>query len=271
MRSAVPWAILVLFLNPSGGAMAAQTYSIPVTVVPGSVEFRPSGSSSALPSVFSPVTLPVSEQVAGNSSCSEGLVTVDADVVDGGLEMGIGGATTGAGPATCSLGGELELDVEVQVPELGGTATSVRLTPSVVNFDFASHRRVSIGIAPVSSSGTTSSLPGLPFEEPSTSWELIWADGSGPTLSPPMRHFQWVPGDTLRFRVRVSASMFGNNGISTVGNVRTRWTYRVTVPEPSAGLSIPLGVLTLTWLASPRPSPVDIAESRGPQLSPESP
>lgn len=246
------WIGLILALCPSTSALAAQTFKLPITVVPGSVEFRPTGSSAAQPPIFTPTPLPVSFQVTGNSTCSGGLVDVDVEVVDGGLEVGIAGSAVAVGSSTCSLGGEVELDVEVAVPELGGTATAVRLVPEVVNSTFSSLRRISVGITPIASSGTTSSISGLPFAEPDTAWELVWADGAGPTLTPAIRHFHWVPGDTLRFRVRLSASMLGNNATSTSGSVRTRWEYRATVPEPSLGLSVPIGVLTLAWMAAPR-------------------
>ncbi len=252
LSARLAWIGLVVALCPATAARAAQTFKLPITVVAGSVAFRPSGSSASQPPVFSPTPLPVSFEVAGNSSCSGGLVDVDVELVDGGLEIGVAGSTLGVGSSTCSLGGDVELDVEVAVPELGGSATAVRLVPSVTSFAFSSLRRVSIGIAPVASSGTTSSISGLPFEEPSTGSELVWADGAGPTLTPAIRHFHWVPGDTLRFRVRLSASMLGNNATSTAGNVRTRWEYRATVPEPSLGLSLPIGVLTLAWMAAPR-------------------
>lgn len=249
------WIGFVVALCSSTSALAAQTFKLPVTVVPGSVAFRPTGSSASQPPVFSPTLLPVSFQVTGNSTCSSSLVTVDVAVVDGGLEIGIAGSAAGVGTSTCSLGGDVELDVEVAVPELGGSATAVRLVPEVSSFSFSSLRRVAVGIAPIAGSGSTSSIPGLPFDEPNTAWELVWADGAGPTLTPAIRHFHWVPGDTLRFRVRLSASMLGNNATSTSGSVRSRWEYRATVPEPSLGLSVPIGVLTLAWMASSRGAP----------------
>ena len=68
--------------------------------------------------------------------------------------------------------------------------------------------------------------------------------GSSEHLPPHALH--WVPGDTIRFGLTAALEMFGNTGNPAQGNVKVRWEYRVTVPEPSTGLSLPLG---MAWLA----------------------
>jgi hypothetical protein len=72
-------------------------------------------------------------------------------------------------------------------------------------------------------------------------------DPSSPSLlANPIFTQQWLPGDTLRFPVRLDIEF---QGIDTIGDFQIRYEYRVTVPEPSASLSLPIGALTLAGLS----------------------
>lgn len=131
--------LLVALLGWSFSASAAQTYKIPIVIVPGSVTFQGQGDYSPVGPPVS-VTFPISKQVTGVSpNCAAALVTVAAEVIDGGLELGINGYAAGPG---CDLGGEVVFEVEMQAPELGGTTTSVRLVPQVKTFSFLDYARV---------------------------------------------------------------------------------------------------------------------------------
>ncbi len=254
MRSLLIGAALAACLLAALPTLAAQTYKVPITIVPGSVTFQGTGdyTPSGNPA---PATFPISRQLFGNTAggaCSIGLVTVEANIVDGGFEAGVNGYAAGSG---CTLGGEIVFDVEIQVPEMGGTTTAVRLVPEVQEFDFLDYARV--GVILGSEIGTTSSIPDFAFAT-SLSAPLDWNGTSDPGAPPTtptggsVSMMHWVPGDTLRFTVRATVFMRGDPVNPAQGNVRTRWEFRVTVPEPSASLSIPVGVLALFGFAALR-------------------
>jgi hypothetical protein len=241
--------LMVVLLGWTLPASAAQTFKLPIVVVPGSLTFQGQGDYAPAANPV-PVTFPTSRQVVGNTAggaCSAGLVTVDANIVDGGLEASVNGYATGPG---CTLGGELVFDVEMPVPEVGGSSTAVRREPSVQAFNFLDYADVTATFETEKASSAT--VPAFGFEG-TTATALSW-DGTveptnpptSPTLSGYIHSMHWIPGDTLRFKVRARILMRGNSGNPAQGNVKVRWEYLVTVPEPAAALSLPIG---MAWLA----------------------
>ena len=63
-----------------------------------------------------------------------------------------------------------------------------------------------------------------------------------------------IPGDTVRMKVNFSFRFDGRVAPeqATIGDARVRFEFLVTLPEPSAALSLPIGALSLLGLASLR-------------------
>jgi hypothetical protein len=222
---------------------AAQTFTVAITAVPGSV----TGTVSGVPLPTSlPFSAPIINIVGGCSVTGN----FDAAIVNGGLEVELDITVTGT---SCgSTKEEATLELEMVVPELGGTVTMVRLNtvPLVTNFpviDIATSR----GFA-VSGEGVTTSVDGTWHAQFGTAtWEWDPAHSEYPT--PPLdlqRMIPLIPGDTLRFPFAAELRM--QDASSFVGTFRMRYEFLVTLPEPSAALSLPIGVVTLFGLASLR-------------------
>ncbi len=60
----------------------------------------------------------------------------------------------------------------------------------------------------------------------------------------------WIPGDTLRIPITTLLQFNATSGSPTVGEIKVRYELKVTVPEPSAALSIPIGAAWLAGLAA---------------------
>lgn len=245
-----------LLLALASATNAATTYKVPFTVVPGSVTFTPTGNVGGTTPIAT--AFPVSQQVVADttsSGCTVGLVTVEAALVDGALELGIDGYVVGSG---CTLGGRVEFDLELEVPEFGGTTTVARLVPSLTGSNFVDFEqlrtRYTIGIYGM----TTSSIPDYPVAVVAQdhSLEASWGPGSPPISfgsSIPIQPMLWVPGDTLRFRPSVDINILGTSRHDAQGSGTIRWEYRVAVPEPSAALTLPVGAMSVALMAAWRP------------------
>ena len=243
MRSLLMTLVVFAWAVPG---LAAQTFTVPFTVVPGSVSVWNPQSG-----LFEPVTMPFSEVIQSNDpNCSFGLGTVSVEVINGGLEIELDGAAVSNGN-TCGLLAKVELTIEVEVPELGGTATMIRWdVTGVGNFSVLDRALSSLRIE----AGPTSSIPGGLYYPGEFSSGLAWLE-----LGEPAVRDNWVtpgifiPGDTLQLPVRLNIS-FSSLIDPTQGTARARYEFKITVPEPSAALSLPIGVLCLAGLASMRGS-----------------
>ncbi|MCA9501830.1 MAG: hypothetical protein H6748_15380 [Spirochaetaceae bacterium] len=239
---------LLLFLLVASTAQAATTYKVPISIVPGSLTIQLFGGGNF--STFTG-TFPFSGDLAPLATyagCSSGLVTVSAELVDNGIEVEIDGFAAGSG---CTLAGSLDFQLEIQVPELGGTSTTAWLVPMPLVFDFTDFSLVYSNFA--DEGAETSSIPegvlrGVQ-EDPRIFWNVTAPDPSVPAIDPLEPHV-WIPGDTMRIPVTIGLGMSANSTHDAQGTARVRYEYRVTVPEPSAAL--PLGVATLAGLASMR-------------------
>ena len=163
--------LLIVLLVWTLPAAAAQTFKVPITIVPGSVKFQPTGDYTPITGPV-PVAFPVSRQVVGstaNGSCSAGLITVTADIVDGGLEVSLNGYAAGGG---CRLGGSVSFEVEIQVPEFGGTTTMVRLVPKVQMFDFIDYGTVEMDL--FQDDPATSSIPEVQISDAKDNSSILW-------------------------------------------------------------------------------------------------
>lgn len=220
---------------------AAQTYKVPLSVVPGSVTLtRPGGPTS-------PSALPIS-QFGSEGGCSG---TYSAEVVNDGLEIELDGGGT-----NCTLTFAMVFHAQITVPELGGTATLIRLEgdPVVSEFDALDYARIIW--RPSGGTGTTSSSPNRSFDcsAVGADYELA-SNRPNPYDSITLPLLSMIPGDTVTCRSEIEA-VFRANGLGTVtsGRLRLRYEFRVTVPEPSASLSIPVGAGALALLSRKRGS-----------------
>lgn len=223
-------------------ALAADTYRVPVSAVPGSVL----GQVSGIPL---PTSLPFSVPLFDIGGGCSATGTWTAEIVNGGLEVELDLAANGSG---CGGAAGVHLTFEMVIPELGGTVTMVRLNPLplVTNFPVIDNARTSTNTA--GGDGETSSVEGtFLMEFGSTTW--AWHRGAPSYPTPPterQRMVPLIPGDTVRFPFEASISM--NDSSAFTGTLRMRYEFLVTVPEPSAALSLPIGALTLFGLASLR-------------------
>jgi hypothetical protein len=243
-RCSAPILAALLLASP---AFAAETYVVPITIVPGSLTFQPSGDAISGGAI--PATLPLGEMVEADSSspaCDFGLLEFTAEIESGRLVVSINGDAVGT---SCLLGGSIAFDAEVVVPELGGTTTTVRLVPVVERFEFVGFNLVEAEWN--RQEVVSATIPEYPVG-PAAEVKLVWdgqADDPG-LSSQSLLTEPWIPGDTISFRTVVSLTMRGNSISDAQGLVRVRYEYRVTVPEPSAAISLPIGVGALLALSS---------------------
>lgn len=232
---------LILAIGWSSTAIAAQTFTVPLSVVPGSVLVGISTEPNT------PAAMPFSVFLQA-PNCS-GAGTFSAEVVNGGLEVAFDGsafATSGA----CQFTARATMELEFHVPEVGGTATMVRLEAVPITGSFSSISFVQADFVS-RDPGSSSSVPGS-FSTEGFSSTISWNQsgfgyhGNSTTLR------AWIPGDTVRFPVEVSDFFSANPGLPTQGTVRVRYVFKVTVPEPSASLSLPLGVACLAGMSRVR-------------------
>ncbi len=81
---------------------------------------------------------------------------------------------------------------------------------------------------------------------------LNWnADGLMPSGAQVDLH-NLIPGDTVRIPIAIGTVAEGSQTVATQGSFHARFVFRVTVPEPSASLSLPIGTLGLAGLESMR-------------------
>jgi hypothetical protein len=216
---------------------AAETYTIPISVVPGSVTVEVTGEPDV--SVGMPFSIPVQ---ASTPNCALGGGQFSAEVVNGGLEVEFEGSAVSTGAGACQFIARAKMELELDSPELGGTGTMVRLEAiPETDFSLISSARAEF----VSRLGTSSSVAGSFKTDRFLSYRT-WVEGGESTTGDFTELEAWIPGDTVRFPVEVSDQMSGNPGQPTQGTIRVRYVFKVTVPEPSASLSLPLG---MAWLA----------------------
>lgn len=203
---------------------AAETFKVPFTIVPGSVQVAVASNPAQSPD------LPFS--VFGiNGSCSG---TLAAEMVNGGLEVSYDGSVV----PDCRAPAHFYFQVELVVPELGGTGTVVRVDARENGSSFSTIDSASVDLR--TEDMTSTSITG-PLAGPGSvlvAWfpaNLVQYGSRSPLAS-------LVPGDTVRMPM---TAVFDLNP-TTVGTAKVRHEFLVTVPEPSASLSLPLG---MAWLA----------------------
>jgi hypothetical protein len=218
--------------------LAAQTFVVPITAVPGSVFINmPDGQ-------FPSQSLPFS-QAFNRPSCTG---TFSAAIVNNGIEVEFDVVAPGAG---CSESADFQANIEFVVPELGGTVTMVRVVVIPLTTDFPVIDTVSAEIGQ-GAPGSTSSVPGpfnVKFETPHWDWSRGQDDYPRMTGNP-QNLVALIPGDTVL--MPINTSLRTSDASSYVATIRMRYEFLVTVPEPSAALSLPIGVVTLFGLASLR-------------------
>ncbi len=224
----------------ASSALAAQTYTVPVTVVPGSVQID--GTPGLSVPFSQPFTI-VQGDITGNCTVSG---TLSSQLVNGGLEVELNVTAIGNGPCRLSLPAQMTLQMEV--PEFPGTVTMVRLertrlienlpTPVLVDFSLYGSQLAS-----------SSSVPDY-FRIVDLS-ALYLRNGGSPTAEPIAASLiPLIPGDTVEMPILLQVRTEDTNAYS--GTVRIRYEFKVTVPEPTASLSFPIGALTVFGLASRR-------------------
>jgi hypothetical protein len=235
-------------------AFAADTYTLPYSVVPGTVVYHPAVDPSY--SVSLPFSLSFDPVDPFNcvSDSSSFLVSEEG----GALQIAFDVFVSSAGTFDCELLGSFTMDVEVNVAELGGTSTDVRLEVSVPIFNFGEYYIVQSKLTTIGDVSSSALGPDRPYAvnfENTSRWEdtrfatPVFQSSPGVSLQP------LIPGDTVRIplRIEILASGETGGGSDTIGDIRLRYELKVTYsPEPSAALSLPIGALGLIGLASLR-------------------
>ena len=231
---------------------AAETLSVPFTIVPGSLmiydletdEYEP----ASLPHVWA-------AQQFSAIQCAAAQGTASIDVVDGGLEIELDGqvVTSSADPYyNCNLFAQAKFTIEFVVPELGGTATMLNLHSTDIGGTFSVLERATSSIINITNSPlpVTSSFPDRRYFLDDFSSSITWTP-SGSFGGFDLRLMPFIPGDTVQMEARAGISFQGGNTPSpgTQGIARARHELVTTVPEPTAGLTLPIGVAWLAWVA----------------------
>jgi hypothetical protein len=150
--------LMLLMLVLSGWSLpasAAQTYKIPIEIIPGSVTFEPIGDTTSAGQSI-PTSFPTTQQVTGNAgACCSGSVAVVSEIVDGGIEIELSGF---AGASGCYLGGAVEFDAQIVSPELGGTSTTTLLVPEVQSFNVQNYAGLTSSFEPLLTANNGSSV-----------------------------------------------------------------------------------------------------------------
>lgn len=231
---------ILLFLFATS-AEAAQTFKVPISVVAGTVYVEDVA-------VEMPFSVPVTDL-----GCPGASGVFSAEIVDGAIETRFSGSAFGGiePGSSCLLNAGARMDVELDVPEVGGSATTIRIEAEPIEGTFSSINSAGASMLVQGGLSRSSSVPGyLMLEQQFVS--LSWnQDGIQPNGSQ-TRLQSLVPGDTIRFPVFFGTSLTGTTALPTQGTVRVRYVIRVTVPEPSTAVSVPLGALSLVGVAARR-------------------
>lgn len=230
---------MVMLVSIPASTNAAQSYKVPLTIVPGSVTLtRPGGPTS-------PAVLPIS-MFASEGGCSG---TYKAEVVNGGLEVELFGIAS-----NCLLHFALRFDVQITVPELGGSSTLIRLEgdPIVSNFDAIDSARIR-WLAGRGGVGTSTVAPNRPLDcRVITADYDLRANWPNPFESQFLPLLSLIPGDTITCPGEVESEFRSGLGTPTSGRLRLRYEFRVTLPEPAADLTLPIGAIVLAGLSTIR-------------------
>ncbi len=126
----------------------------------------------------------------------------------------------------CYLGESLKSEIEVQVPELGGTTTVVRRIPVVQEFTFVDYHAVEVEFLvdgqSIASSTFSGHLLDLEWYSVRANWaRSIQPNPSVPTLSS-LIALNWIPADTMRYRVTATLAMASspNHPAQAIARVR---------------------------------------------------
>jgi hypothetical protein len=254
--------LLLLLSLLAWPASAATTVNIPLNIDTSNFTFQVVegiGITSILKPPQPGQSLPFTQRILPGPDpyvhCGPYDLTVSAEIVDGALEVDWSGTIESSGVSSggvCDVGGRFTFDVVIQVPELGGTVTISRMIAEVVDFSFSNFHRANMVAGFGWGDGLHSSTLG--FQElfpPNISyarwdWYESLVDPSGMYARP----FPLIPGDVLTGQFIVEFTVGANLDNSASGSGRFRPVFRTFVPEPSAALSIPIGVLGLASLAA---------------------
>lgn len=208
------------------------------------------------------VDFPFTEPLPSNSECSTGAFS--AEILNGDvLELRLDVVSITAN-SSCSDHFFGEFDITVEIPQLGSAAAPmylkpVSLTPTTTAL-YSVRLSVETGPNDAANSAKLGRVVGLPFSYAEVSW--LGSGLSIQTNTSVGRSGQdsiiqsAVPGDSLTFRIRVSAVVSASSSRPTQGTFVARFEFRElfpnTVPEPSASLSLPIGAGALLILAMAR-------------------
>jgi hypothetical protein len=207
-------------------ALTAQTFTVPLSVVTGSVTLSPFAEPAF------PVEMPLSESIQSlGKNCTTTQGTVSAQVIHDGLEIELDGKTS----SICTMKFTLKLTLELKSPELGVSSTAIRLEAVPIVQTFRSVGAATVVLEPRSdASASTSSIPGV-FDVAGIRSELFVLGTSFHYGTRPNGLETWVPGDTVRIPILIQM-VFPD---TSSGTLRVRYRFLVTIPGPAAALGSP--------------------------------
>ena len=206
-----------------------------------------------------PVSVPVSELVdlSGKGECLQSPPLLEVEVVQNVLEVTFTGQAVVIAGSDCSFSTLLDFDVVLQVPIVSQDPAAFVYLVSQASGTFQALSGTSggpsafIDLNPLTG-GSSTQVPAGRFSTGFSRHTYTWSppafspvlvDSSGGTTVATL-----FPGDTVRIPVRLNVDLRGAPGDETQGTFSAQFEFRTRfpVPEPSASLSLPLG---MAWLA----------------------
>lgn len=254
--------LAVLLLTCSaipGTALAATTITIPITVDPGSARFDANSTNLA---ETVPASFPINSTF-GNAPCTNETLSVSISQVGDEIEIsatGVGDTNPSLPQFSCEFEAIAAFDIDFTAPEFAGTATVVRLVPEVVAYtENVALESGSVRLySPTGLFSQTAQTREVATENATmaaVAIDLGQGGGVGAT-SGSSRAVALPPGDAASGQLAVQLSFSTPTGSPLTPamdmSITIRLRVETVVPEPSAAMSLPVGMVTLASLAKLR-------------------
>ncbi|MFK7894636.1 MAG: hypothetical protein AB8G23_02310 [Myxococcota bacterium] len=219
----------LLSLLTSIPASGAETIQVPLSVIPGSVVWRPAG-----PTEDRPAELPFAENAwTDDPDCDDATATARVEARDGGLDVRweprIIATPTSSG--SCFLDMKLDLDIELVVPDFGEASTMMFSIRDRVEDAFESPDATA-NVYVIPDPAVSEALEGTRVSLLQAFPSLSPKQSDDTSLSVETKFIHGIPGDRLRTTLTLSFSAAHRRlgGEPTVGVLAARYELRAIKP-----------------------------------------